>query len=458
MNLLIMMMMFTVFTANIFAYDIMTAGGDEYNNVEIIRQNGNKIIIKCDGYCGKRLLKTIDISKLFKSDVKKLNLSKYSEFNTPVVNKVSEIKSHNNNVKKVVDTLPSDKIDESRKLDVNKKAITEAFSNKIPGCNEILNILYQHKIHDGNTSLWYGKNLKGNYKLFNCGVYYAKIHESNSKIDYALFIFTNKGDNVKNSNGQIYQLMRDKVNVRDSIKNESQIINRKMSILFEKSKRKMYGKGKVKEQTDLWSDEKYIYLLSAPNREYTSLKIISKDILSSKGNTLYIPIKISKKQLLNNVIHQSNGNVIIKVVPMIDQGSKGYCTPAIWTRYLNYLGFYIDMYTLAQKGTGPGGGTIPLKMKYTINSILNSHRMKARGINSYMPKIDTVATYIDQGLPVVWHIVKHTRMIIGYNKKTDKIAYTDSWGTGHEEKWMKVSDALKITSRYLMEVIDFIGQ
>lgn len=35
----------------------------------------------------------------------------------------------------------------------------------------------------------------------------------------------------------------------------------------------------------------------------------------------------------------------------------------------------------------------------------------------------------------------HMRIIIGYNEKTEKIIFTDSWGGGHEFKTIKMSDA-----------------
>ena len=37
------------------------------------------------------------------------------------------------------------------------------------------------------------------------------------------------------------------------------------------------------------------------------------------------------------------------------------------------------------------------------------------------------------------------RIIIGYNKTTDEVLYSDSWGNGHEEKRMQLDDAWTIT-------------
>lgn len=67
---------------------------------------------------------------------------------------------------------------------------------------------------------------------------------------------------------------------------------------------------------------------------------------------------------------------------------------------------------------------------------------------------------IDEGVPLLWSvrlgIVKeenipqaaggHMRIIIGYNKATREILYSDSWGNGHEEKRMPLDDAWTITN------------
>jgi hypothetical protein len=68
---------------------------------------------------------------------------------------------------------------------------------------------------------------------------------------------------------------------------------------------------------------------------------------------------------------------------------------------------------------------------------------------------------IDGGVPIAWGVtlglVKeemltpqakggHMRMIIGYNPQENLIIYSDTWGYGHEKKYMMVDDALYITN------------
>jgi Peptidase_C39 like family len=67
---------------------------------------------------------------------------------------------------------------------------------------------------------------------------------------------------------------------------------------------------------------------------------------------------------------------------------------------------------------------------------------------------------IDEGVPLLWSvrlgIVKehnapqaasgHMRIITGYNNTTGEVLYSDSWGSGHEEKRMALDDAWTITN------------
>ena len=66
----------------------------------------------------------------------------------------------------------------------------------------------------------------------------------------------------------------------------------------------------------------------------------------------------------------------------------------------------------------------------------------------------------ETGIPLIWGVYLglvpekfvtpqtkggHMRMIIGLNKKTDEVLFSDTWGAGHELKRMSVEDALTIT-------------
>lgn len=72
----------------------------------------------------------------------------------------------------------------------------------------------------------------------------------------------------------------------------------------------------------------------------------------------------------------------------------------------------------------------------------------------------TVKDSIDKGIPLLWSVIIlpgdlkeqpmasfHLRLINGYNEKTGSVIFTDSWGYGHEQKYMKVDRAWAITMK-----------
>ena len=86
--------------------------------------------------------------------------------------------------------------------------------------------------------------------------------------------------------------------------------------------------------------------------------------------------------------------------------------------------------------------------------------MKMRMRDSRFKKfLAGVKNQIDAGTPVFWGVTLgmfpepeipqasggHMRLIIGYNQKTHKIFYSDSWGAGHERKEMDEDKAFAIT-------------
>ena len=83
--------------------------------------------------------------------------------------------------------------------------------------------------------------------------------------------------------------------------------------------------------------------------------------------------------------------------------------------------------------------------------------MKKSSFKRWKSKIED---FIDQGIPVGWCLQLglfpepglpqasggHMRLIIGYNKKTDQIIYSDSWGEGHAKKSMDAGKAFCMTN------------
>ena len=65
----------------------------------------------------------------------------------------------------------------------------------------------------------------------------------------------------------------------------------------------------------------------------------------------------------------------------------------------------------------------------------------------FIPK---VKQFIDKGVPLVWMIPGHIRILIGYNEAPGEIVYSDSWGKGHEKKTMSLAEAFMMTQALIV--------
>lgn len=99
--------------------------------------------------------------------------------------------------------------------------------------------------------------------------------------------------------------------------------------------------------------------------EFLKLSLVSpkfgKDVFDSRGG---ITKTMSRRgDLKNNLEKKPNGDVLIKGVPMVDQGRKGYCAVASAERVFRYYGLQIDQHAMAQIAQSSAqGGTNPDKM------------------------------------------------------------------------------------------------
>ena len=205
----------------------------------------------------------------------------------------------------------------------------------------------------------------------------------------------------------------------------------------------------------------------------------------------------ARKNHLEHLTTDDDGTVWIKDIPMIDQGSKGYCVPATISRVLNLYGIKVDQHIMAQIcDTGAKEGTDGLSMinamklvskKYHIDfKILEDYesivkplikpynriaRREDKPLVSYQTynvfsemdpdillqiradktsKVDKwlkrVKKHIDNGTPIIWNIPDHVRLIIGYNMADRTIIYSDSWGEEHAKSVMPAANALAMTN------------
>ncbi len=196
-------------------------------------------------------------------------------------------------------------------------------------------------------------------------------------------------------------------------------------------------------------------------------------------------------ELPRNLKNHEDGGIYVSGIPMVDQGAKGYCVVASAQRLFEYYGIPCDMHQLAQiAGSDPERGTSSLEINRELGAIDHLFKTRfecltVRHVNGLVELIDDkyvgddvpekdfqkmIRKSIDEGIPLLWSLEVgrfpeepplaeqtsggHMRMIIGYNDKTDRLIFSDSWGAGHEYKTIAANDAYRATSGlFLMKPI-----
>lgn len=82
--------------------------------------------------------------------------------------------------------------------------------------------------------------------------------------------------------------------------------------------------------------------------------------------------------------------------------------------------------------------------KATDKEVYRQMRLKDRDMDKFRREVTNA---VKQGLPVLWMIPGHIRLIVGIDTGKDEILYSDTWGAGHEKKKMSTEDAFVITTR-----------
>lgn len=204
-----------------------------------------------------------------------------------------------------------------------------------------------------------------------------------------------------------------------------------------------------------------------------------------------------RQRLRERVTRRENGDVVLDRIPMVDQGPKGYCVPATFERVLRYAGIPADLYDLAALGgTTHGGGTHVGAMIDGLERTVRQAGRRLEKINLRQLTPATLARYIDEGRPLLWSLSStpdfnqaansytkaradasdlaafareqrrvgadlkpdpsqgHVCLIVGYNRATGELAFSDSWGPDFAERWLP-APALQAVSGGDLWVLNF---
>jgi len=312
-------------------------------------------------------------------------------------------------------------------------------------------------------------------------------------------VFANKGDvdyyydTIKP--GEKVLNVRAEKDRKKWIDREAKKIEKKLTSLLGKPKTDFFGQGSsdTREKVKRWDVKGHSILLASPKYEYASIRILPTKVADARGKVDSVSDEELRTKIKNYVKKRDNGDVVIQEIPMVNQGLKGYCAPATWARYLNYLGIPADMYLLATAGnTKVGGGTSQMALVESVDALVKKYNRRIKTIKK-RPLAKYVKSYIDKGIPLMWvlavndehykgisartaerktvknwnewnlklkpirigaknislkYSTGHICIVMGYNSKTKEIAISDSYGKGFEERWLTEEEAEAIGAGY----------
>ncbi len=121
------------------------------------------------------------------------------------------------------------------------------------------------------------------------------------------------------------------------------------------------------------------------------------------GNTAGTTNKTkTKSDLRQYVLRESNGDNVIRAVPMVDQGPKGYCAVAAAERLFRYYGLEIDQHEMALVANSSAAqGTDPRVMLGVLGKVASKLNLRAR-------------THIE------WDVKGFLGMVENYNREADR--------------------------------------
>lgn len=104
----------------------------------------------------------------------------------------------------------------------------------------------------------------------------------------------------------------------------------------------------------------------------------------------------ARSKIKANVMKNSDGDVWIKDVPMVDQGRKGYCAVAAAERVMRYYGNHVDEHELAQMANSSAEqGTSLADMIETVRLVGSKYRLGYSEIVKMLGSMDDVMKEIE---------------------------------------------------------------
>ncbi len=345
-----------------------------------------------------------------------------------------------------------------------------------------------------NTSS-YRAYTKEDYLMFGAHPYAVAMYGENDKVTGFSIVFANKGDLFSAKGSGEMHFDKDtppeeaaKI-VKKAMDKDLVAIADTLTQKLGAPKKERFGEKAGRMNMQRWDWRGHAILLAEAEGVYVGLQIVTTAFADAGGKVEETGDKVIRARVLANLEKRENGDVVVGDLPMVDQGPKGYCVPATAERAMRYLGIPADMYILANAGeSGFGGGTSVEKL---LEGVAPQIRSKRRSFDAWKGemKMKEIAKYIDKGVPLMWTLCStskfnetanqrtkerkgvtnwaswktkvteesannalpkdkdtaHIVLIIGYNKDTNEIAFSDSWGERYKERWITLPEAEQVS-------------
>lgn len=320
-------------------------------------------------------------------------------------------------------------------------------------------------------------------KVFGCPAAELRVFAAGGRVTRLDFFLVNKGDGAKGKR---------RGDVKSELSHARAALEKQLREHFGRPRKAFFGSGSLRRQLPAWTCGRYAFLLDWSDGEYLILHLVPPESLADKRHVAEERPE-PRKNFSSNVRRRENGDVYIDDVPMVDQGRKGYCVPATVERLLRYFGVSgVDLHQLAEKyRTGVGGSTRADRMLHGSRRLLDDHGLRMRPAGRL--RRATVVRYVDRGIPVLWfhyssaafkerinHSIAarkratpegwkkilsgqkrirsstegaHVALIIGYNRATDEVAVSNSWGERYRIAWVRYADMEQADARMELYVV-----
>lgn len=339
---------------------------------------------------------------------------------------------------------------------------------------------------------------KDDYLMFGAHPFSVAMYAENDKVTSFSLVFANKGDLFSAKGGGEMHFDKDTppaqaaAIVKKAMDKDLEAISAALTKTLGAPKKERFGEGKSgvgRMNMQRWDWRGHSILLADAEGEYVGVQIVTTAFAEAGGKVADTTDTVIKARVLANLEKRENGDIVVGDLPMVDQGPKGYCAPATAERAMRYLGVPADMYILANAGqTGYGGGT---SVEMLLEGMAGQIRSKRRSFDAWTGemKFKELQKYIDRGVPVMWCLcstkgfndtansrtkerksvtdwaawkekvtkesaanslpkdkdTRHVVLIMGYNKETNEIAFSDSWGEDFKERWITLPEAQQVS-------------